>query len=252
MTTTFLMQAMPFAVQKQVDGKFISDWQGKKIDRETVETDKAGRTSGAEIVRRLPNVANRVSDEQFLGYMFKGDEVIRGRKEALAKAMAEEYAFDLYNQELQKPDSEIRKALEANQEILGVEIADNFVEEFKRQTERGNVKFNRAGLGRLSRNKFNDWQNKKQDFYDGIQKMGNQYKLNAILQLHKNVYGDLFSIEEHKGIAKQFFDLLKPLQNVDIEVALQEDGKTFEDYLNDIAIDIDGNASIASMTSAPA
>ena len=252
MTTTWLMQAMPFAVQKQVDGKFTSDWQGKKIDRETVDTDKAGRTSGAEIVRRLPNIANRVSDDQFLGYMFKGDEVIRGRKEALAKAMAEEYAFDLYNQELQNPDSEIRKTLEANQERLGVEIADNFVEEFKRQTERGNVKFNRAGLGRLSRNKFNDWQNKKQDFYDGIQKMGNQYKLNAILQLHKNVYGDLFSIEEHKGIAKQFFDLLKPLQNIELEVALQEDGKTFEDYLNDIAIDIDGNASIASMTNAPA
>ena len=140
MTTTWLMTAMPFAVQKQVDGKFTSDWQGQKIDRETVDTDKAGRTSGAEIVRRAPNVANRVSDQDFLGYMFKGEEVIRGRKEALAKAMAEEYAFDLYNQELQNPESDIRKALEANQERLGVELADNFVQEFSRQSERGNVK----------------------------------------------------------------------------------------------------------------
>lgn len=140
MTTTFLMQAMPFAVQKQVDGKFTSDWQGQKIDRETVDTDKAGRTSGAEIVRRLPNAANKVSDQDFLSYMFKGEEVIRGRKEALAKAMAEEYAFDLYNQELQKPDSDLRKAFENNQERLGVEIAENFIQEFSRQSERGNIK----------------------------------------------------------------------------------------------------------------
>ena len=140
MTTTWLMQAMPFAIQKQVDGKFTSDWQGKKIDRETVSTDQAGRTSGAEIVRRLPNAANKISDQEFLAYMFEGDEVIRGRKEALAKAMAEEYAFDVYNEELQNPDSEIRKAFENNQERLGVELAENFVQEFSRQSERGNVK----------------------------------------------------------------------------------------------------------------
>ena len=140
MTTTWLMQAMPFAVQKQVDGKFVSDWQGQKIDRETTETDKAGRTAGAEIVRRIPNAVNRVSDQDFLGYMFKGEEVIRGRKEALAKAMAEEYAFDVYNQELQDTESDIRKAFEGNQERLGVELADNFVQEFSKQSERGNVK----------------------------------------------------------------------------------------------------------------
>jgi hypothetical protein len=140
MTTTWLMQAMPFAIQKQVDGKFTSNWQGKKIDRETVETDKAGRTSGAEIVRRLPNAAEKISDEVFLSYLFDGDEVIRGRKEALAKSMAEEYAFDVYNEELQNPESEIRKAFENNQERLGVELADNFIQEFSRQSERGNVK----------------------------------------------------------------------------------------------------------------
>ena len=86
MTTTWLMQGMPFAIQKSVDGKFTSDWEGKKIDRESVGTDKAGRTSGAQLVRRLPNAANKITDEQFLTYMFKGDEVIRGRKEALASS----------------------------------------------------------------------------------------------------------------------------------------------------------------------
>ena len=140
MTTTWLMQGMPFAIQKSVDGKFTSDWEGKKIDRESVSTDKAGRTSGAQLVRRLPNAANKITDEQFLTYMFKGDEVIRGRKEALAKALAEEYAFDTYGQELLNPSSEIRKAFEENQERLGTVLADNFVQEFNKQSERGNIK----------------------------------------------------------------------------------------------------------------
>jgi len=140
MTTTWLMQGMPFAIQKSVDGKFTSDWEGKKIDRESVGTDKAGRTSGAQLVRRLPNAANKITDEQFLTYMFKGDEVIRGRKEALAKALAEEYAFDVYSQELYDGNSEIRKAFEDNQERLGVELSNNFVQEFNKQAERGNVK----------------------------------------------------------------------------------------------------------------
>ena len=46
MTTTWLMTAMPNAVQKQVNGIWTSDWKGKKIDREAVSTDNAGRTSG--------------------------------------------------------------------------------------------------------------------------------------------------------------------------------------------------------------
>ena len=72
--------------------------------------------------------------------MFKGDEVIRGRKEALAKALAEEYAFDVYNQEFKNPNSEIVKAFEDNQTRLGVELLDNYVQEFSKQVERGNIK----------------------------------------------------------------------------------------------------------------
>ena len=33
MTTTYLMTAMPNAIQKKVDGVWTSDWKGKKIDR---------------------------------------------------------------------------------------------------------------------------------------------------------------------------------------------------------------------------
>ena len=162
MTTTWLMQAMPFAIQKSVGGtykvdgegkrvkdsngdfifipKYTSEWQGKTIDRAKTSTKQQGKTSGPEIVRRLPNAANKITDEQFLSYMFKDGDVIRGRKESLSKALAEEYGFDVINDALKNPDSPISQAFENNQEMLGMAIADNFVEEVAKQSERGLVK----------------------------------------------------------------------------------------------------------------
>ena len=141
MTTTYLMTAMPNAVQKQVNGAFTSDWKGKKIDREKVSTNQAGRTSGAEIVRRLPNASTRLSDADFLSNFFTEDgKLIRGRKESLAKAMAEEISFDILNEELQNPNSEIRQAYETRQEELGEELFDNYVVNAQRDMERGSAK----------------------------------------------------------------------------------------------------------------
>jgi hypothetical protein len=162
MTTTWLMQAMPFAIQKSVGGtykvdgegkrvkdsngdfifipKYTSEWEGKTIDRAKTSTKQQGKTSGPEIVRRLPNAANKITDEQFLSYMFKDGDVIRGRKESLSKALAEEYGFDVINDALKNPDSPISQAFENNQEMLGMVIADNFVEEVSKQSERGLVK----------------------------------------------------------------------------------------------------------------
>lgn len=142
MTTTWLMTAMPNAVQKKVDGQWTSDWKGKKIDRETVSTDSAGRTSGAEMVRRLPKAATRMSDAEYLSNFFNEDgSLIRGRKESLAKALAEEISFDILSEELQNPDSEIRQAFEQRQDLLDVALADNFVTQFVTDAERGNVKY---------------------------------------------------------------------------------------------------------------
>ena len=96
MTTTYLMTAMPNAIQKKVDGVWTSDWKGKKIDRESVSTDSAGRTSGAELVRRLPNASTRLSDTDYLSNILDATGApIRGRKESLAKAIAEELSFDI-------------------------------------------------------------------------------------------------------------------------------------------------------------
>ena len=145
MTTTWLMGAMPGAVQKQVNGSFTSDWQGKKIDREKTSTQQAGRTSGAEIVRRLPNAFKNLDDKTYLSYIIdESGAPIRGRKESLAKAMAEELSFDIFAAELQNENSDIRKALEGNQKALGVVLADNYVQEVTRDVERGTVKFSKG------------------------------------------------------------------------------------------------------------
>jgi hypothetical protein len=153
MTTTWLMGkdgqgGIPQAIQKQIDGKWVSypDWVGQKIDREKTTTDQAGRTSGAELVRRLPNAFNNVSDEVFLGQFIGPDgNPIRGRKESVSKAMAEEGAFDIINADFAE-EGPIFEAFATNQERQGYEIASNMVIDFARQAERGNVKFLKANL----------------------------------------------------------------------------------------------------------
>jgi len=151
MTTTWLMGldgkgGIPQAIQKRIDGKWVSypDWVGKKIDRESVSTDNAGRTSGAEISRRLPNVFNNVSDADYLGQLLEADgNPIRGRKESWAKAIAEELAFDIINNDLAN-EGPIFDALATNQERLGYEMLNNFATIFKVSSDRGNVKLSKA------------------------------------------------------------------------------------------------------------
>ena len=151
MTTTWLMGAngqggIPQAIQKRIDGKWVSypDWVDQKIDRESVSTDNAGRTSGAELVRRLPNVFNNVSNEAYLGQIVGPDgNPLRGRKESLAKAVSEESAFDIIIKDLEE-QGPIYEAFTTNQERLGVAINDALSNEFNKQVDRGNVKFLKA------------------------------------------------------------------------------------------------------------
>ena len=174
MTTTWLMGAIPQAIQKSVGGtykvddagtrvkdsygdfifvpNFTSDWQGKTIDREKTSTNKSGKTAGGDIVRRLPNIATALSDADFVGSVLQDVSIdadgkmtsgapIRGKKESMAKALAEEISLEVFTKELQNENSEISKAFESNQAALGVVLIDNFVEDVTRQVERGTVKF---------------------------------------------------------------------------------------------------------------
>jgi hypothetical protein len=149
MTTTWLMGkdgvgGMPFAIQKKINGRWVNfpEWKGQKIDRESVSTDLAGRTSGAELVRRLPEVNKNVPTVDYLSSIIdlETGNVIRGRKESLAKALAEEVSFDIISDDIAN-DGIIAEALNKNQELKGAVVEKIMVEEFNRLTERGNVKF---------------------------------------------------------------------------------------------------------------
>ena len=158
MTTTWLMGkdgvgGIPQAIQKKINGKWVSypAWVGKKIDREKTSTDNAGRTSGALLVRRHPNIVNYkkvdevIDDNTYLAqFLQETGNPIRGRKEALAKAMAEEISFEIFSAEIVDPASEISEAFEANQERQEVVIADNFIEQIQSDIDRGNVKFSKG------------------------------------------------------------------------------------------------------------
>ena len=160
MTTTWLMGkdgqgGIPQAIQKKLKetGEYVSypAWVGKEIAREKTSTDDAGRTSGALLVRRHPSIVNYknvdgvIDDDTYLAqFLNETGNPIRGRKEALAKAMAEEISFEIFTSEIVNPASEISEAFEANQERLGTVIADNLVEQIQRDADRGNIKFSIA------------------------------------------------------------------------------------------------------------
>ena len=171
MTTTFLMGkdsgkkvsgGIPQAIEKSVGGKYTGkkvtvnvggkeivqeefvpnfvpypEWVGQKIDRE--KTLVRGATAGNEIVRRVS--ADKVSDADFVGlFIDEKGKLIRGKREALGKAIAEEIAFEIFTKEIKNENSEISKAFEGNQEAQGVILADNFVNEVIKDADRGTVK----------------------------------------------------------------------------------------------------------------
>ena len=220
MTTTWLMGkdgqgGIPQAIQKQIDGKWVSypDWVGQKIDREKTTTDQAGRTSGAELVRRLPNVANNISDEVFLAQIIGPDgNPIRGRKESLSKAMSEEGAFDIINTDLAE-EGPIFDALATNQQRLGYEMADNFVVDFVRQADRGNVKFSKTynGFSQVKKDIFNSKINELSTALNPYLTTTNK---DAIKRIFKNIFIDDFSTEEINGLTEDFRPWLRQMKDM--------------------------------------
>jgi len=157
MTTTFLagkdngkevLGGIPQAIQKSVGGRWLSypEWVGKNVDRESTSTDLAGRTSGHLLIRRTPNVNNFVTNEEYIGQFIGPDgKVLRGRKEAISKAIGEEVSLDIVIDDFLN-DGPISDAFVANQ-AKHIEATKDILEaEFKRQSERGNIKFS-SSLG---------------------------------------------------------------------------------------------------------
>ena len=249
MTTTYLMTAMPNAIQKKVDGQWTSDWQGKKIDRETTSTDSAGRTSGAELVRRLPKAAMKISDADFLANVLQPDgNPIRGRKESLAKAIAEELSFEVFFEQIQDKDSDIRKALEDNQQALGSVIGESVVAEVTRDLERGNVK---KSFSSFTAEQHKAWFNNSSALSDQIAGMKGNYTLKGLKMALTMVHGENLDKDQIAGVAKIMFNLLKPFQGE--EVTTKFKGKTnFREWLGDVAQSKDFEETIVDIVGADA
>jgi hypothetical protein len=185
MTTTWLMGkdgqgGMPIAIQKRINGRWTNfpDWVGQKIDRESTSTDLAGRTSGTELARRLPNVNANISNEDFLAQVLGSDgNPLRGRKESLAKAMAEEISFELISKDL-ADKGPLYEALEANQTRLEAKLNSELDIEFNKQIERGNIK-NSNEIKEKSRRLRNGLEISKRKLESDIDSAGNNPDLIA-------------------------------------------------------------------------
>ena len=142
-TTSFLQKGsgVPQAVQKSVDGVFISfpNWVGKKIDREKT-------AQGNDLVRRVPNVDQYISTDVLLEALRTNP--INNKKNRMdikstqiASEFASEMAIEIFVDALGNPDSEIYKAVITRQVELGVDA--NEISQVKAlvQSERGNIKF---------------------------------------------------------------------------------------------------------------
>ena len=227
MTTTYLQSAIPQAIEKSVGGTYALDsdgkrkkdsngndifkpkfvpypeWVGKEVDREKVSTNKKGGTSGNQIVRRAiqkevdGKFEDSITDKDFIAN-FVGDDgkVIRGKRESLGKALAEEAGFEVLTKELANEKSDIRKAFKDNQAALKETLVDNFVQQVSRDAERGTVKFSKT-LNNLKRVNFFVEEMNTSKFKQTLLTTRN---LNKAIKIH---FKDDFTVVELRDIAKE-------------------------------------------------
>ena len=241
MTTTYLQSAIPAAVEKSVGGAYVLDkngkrkkdsnnndifdpkfvpypeWVGKEIDREKVSTNKKGGTSGNQIVRRAIQVEvdgrfeDSITDEDFVANFVGGDgKVIRGKRESLGKALAEEAGFEVFVSELKNDKvvtqkdldedvigqfegkqagdfvSDVRQEFKDNQEALGEILGDDTVALVSRDIERGTVKFSKG---------------KKQALTE-IANARSSKKVNEIIGIEKQAINNKNRVQKQKDFEK--------------------------------------------------
>jgi len=101
-----------------------------------------GMTDGKQKIRRNPNAANEVTNAQMLSKFAKGETMTamnRAGLEKLQLAMAQELGLETFKADLLN-DGELKDIFKERQDLFDRVLADNFVEEFVRQTERGVTK----------------------------------------------------------------------------------------------------------------
>ena len=152
MTTSWLASNLPIAVQKKVRGVgYTTDHVGRKkgtkpgdIEAWNASEDGPykGMTDGKQKIKRNPNAAQDVTNAQMLSKFAKGETMTamnRAGLEKLQLAIAQELGLETFKADLLN-DGELKEVFEDRQDLFERVLADNFVEEFVRQSERGVTK----------------------------------------------------------------------------------------------------------------
>ena len=152
LTTTWLAKHLPMAVQKEVNGiGWTTDHKGRtkgtksgqiNFWRSSEEGPYKGMTDGKQKIRRNPNAMKDVTNAMLLSLFAKGKtmtNIKRAGLEKLSLVIAQEIGIEAFKADMIN-DGELKDLFVGRQELFDRVLADNFVEEFVRQSERGVVK----------------------------------------------------------------------------------------------------------------
>ena len=241
LTTTYLSKAFPEAVEKYVNGKGwvrYAEWKGRKkgskpgqIDfyKSTDEGPLAGSTAGNQKIRRVKDIRNTIPLAKFkskyikLSTNAKGEQVLKIPQmptEGLAKQLIQEVGLDIFNREIQKEKSEIKDKFLERQKLFGADVLDNYVEQLIYDVSRPSIKNSLALLAK-DEEKIALWFKDRFKFYNRLQDLTQSSDFNLaspskqktmIRRAHESTYGDIFTKDEHRGVAAQFDRLLVNLR----------------------------------------
>ncbi len=279
LTTTYLSKAFPQAVEKYVNGMGwvkYDVWKGRKkgskpgqIDfyKSTDEGPLAGSTAGNQKIRRVKDIKNAIPLAKFkskyikLSTNSKGEQVLKIPQmptEGLAKQLSQEIGLDIFNNEIQKETSEIKNVFLERQKLFGADVLDNYVEQLLYDVSRPSIKNSLALLAQDAA-KLELWFDKRFDFYkelgelmqseDFLSKTDTQQK-SAIKKVHKAVYGDVFTNDEHSGVSSQFNKLLVNLKKDPFVFQKLGTKQSYEEYMELILRSEDDLQSIKNYTGA--
>ena len=264
LTTTYLAKAFPLAVEKYVNGMGwvkYDKWKGRtkgskdgQIDfyKSTELGPMAGSTAGNQKIRRVKDIKNAIPLAKFKSKYIKLDngklKIPQMPTEALAKQIAQEIGLDMFNEQIQDVDSEIRKDFIERQEFFGADILDNYVEQLMYDVSRPSVK---DQLALFTDSERTDWLDNRTRFYDEVKRLNLQELTSTQIKTklknaHKAVYGDKFTNEQHIGVANQFGNLLVPQRKTGVLETEQE----WFDYLETVITNIDNVENVVKYTGA--
>ena len=160
LTTTWLSKNLPKAVEKKIVGKgWTTEHEGAKKGKKpgdivawlsSEDGPYKGMTDGKQKIRRNPKANEQVTPAMLLSNFARGEKMTDIRRAGLEKlqlALAQELGLEVFKADMIN-DGDLKDLFVGRQDLFDRVLANNFVEEFVRQTERGITK--RSGNYNLS------------------------------------------------------------------------------------------------------